>query len=59
MNELEELNVGEMGEVAGGALQIPNTVKVTSHNRLTRFVRQPSDIRFTTVRKISHDRRIF
>ena len=30
MNELEELNAGEMEEVAGGALQIPNAVEVVT-----------------------------
>jgi len=36
----------------------PKTAKVTVRNRLTRFVRQPSDIHSMTVRKVSHDRRI-
>ena len=44
MNELEELNVGEMGEVAGGALQIPNTVKVVTSGGYTALHSTPENV---------------
>ena len=44
MNELEELNAVQMEEVAGGALQIPNTVKVITSGGYTALHSTPENV---------------
>ena len=44
MNELEELNAVQMEEVAGGALQIPNTVKVITSGGYTILHSTPENV---------------
>ena len=44
MNELEELNAVQMEEVAGGALQIPNTVKVFTSGGYTALHSTPENV---------------
>ena len=50
MNELEELNAVQMEEVAGGALQIPNTVKVITSGGYTALHSTPEIRGFLYIR---------
>ena len=44
MTELEKLNVGEMEEVVGGTLQIPNAVKVITSGLYTVLHSTPENV---------------
>ena len=44
MNKFEELNAGEMEEVAGGTLQGPNTVKVITSGGYTTLHSTPENV---------------